>query len=65
MVGDIGGEHEDGNGSDGEAECLGEVGLVDVVGMLVVVEVVEIDGKDEEADDGADGYQDEVDITHR
>lgn len=67
-VGDVGGEHEDRDGGHGEAEDdddLGEVGLVGVVRVLVVDEEVDIEEEDEDAHDGRDDDEREVEIPHR
>lgn len=58
-VGDVGGEHEDGDDGDREAQNddeFGEVGLVDVVGVLVVDEEVNVEDEHEDAYDC--GYDD-------
>lgn len=66
-VGDVGGEHEDGDSSDGEAkddDDLGEVRLVNIIRVLVVDEEVEVDEQNENANDGGNYHQSEVEIPH-
>ena len=67
-VGDVGGEHEDGEDGDGEAEHddeLGEVGLVGVVGVLVVDEQVDADEQHDHADHHRHDHQRQVEVPHR
>ena len=52
-VGDVGGEHEDGEDGDGDAEHddeLEEVGLVGIIRVLVVDEQVDADEEHQDAD---------------
>lgn len=66
-VGDVCGEHEDGDGGDREAQDddeLGKVRLVCVVGVLVVDEEVDIEDEDEDAHDYGDDQESEVEVAH-
>jgi len=63
----VGGEHEDGDGGDGETQNddeFREVGLVGVIGMLVVDQEVHVDEKHDHADHHRHDHQGEVKIAH-
>ena len=66
-VGNVGGEHEDGDGSDGEAEDddeFGEVSLVDVVGVLEVDEEVDVEEEHDDAHHDRHDHQRQVEVPH-
>jgi len=67
-VSHVGGEHEDGDGGDREAQNddeFGEVGLVGIVGMLIVDQEVHVDEEHDHADHHRHDHQGEVEIAHR
>lgn len=66
-VGDVGREHEYGDGGDGEPQNddeFGEISLVFVIWMLVIDEEVEIEDEDEKGDDYGHHQQGYVEIPH-
>lgn len=63
----VSGEHEDGDGGDGEAnddDELGKIRLIDVVGVLVVDKEVDVEEEDEDADDRRHDHKGEIEIPH-
>lgn len=56
-VGDVGRQHEDGDGGDGEAQNddeFGEIRLVGIVRMLVIHQKVDVEEEDDDAHDYGD-----------
>ena len=66
-VGDVGGEHENGDSGDREAEDddeFREVGLVDVVGVLEVDEEVDVEEEHDDAHHDRHDHQRQVEVPH-
>jgi len=66
-VGNVGGKHENGDGGDGEAQNddeFGEVGLVNVIRVLVIDEEVHVNEEYDNAHHDRHDHQRQVEVPH-